>query len=234
MLIAGRLVRCAASSLVTVSVLLLVAPVSPMNAQEPANAASPKPDDEGFIPLWNGRDFTDFEIIPEGAGSWSVADGVIKCTGKPNGYIATKKKYRNYILRAEIRYPDQPGNSGFLIHVTQPHRVWPQAIEVQGMYNPGGRYPLSNNLGTIFPIRPATGGRYELNPEIHQKALKPHNEWNAMEIVVNEGKVTTILNGVKVAEATEPFSLVEGQIAFQSEGSPVEFRNLRIKETGKN
>ncbi|MEX0718974.1 MAG: DUF1080 domain-containing protein [Planctomycetaceae bacterium] len=196
--------------------------------------ADDKPNDDGFVPLWNGKDFADFEIVPEnGAQSWSVADGVIQCTGKPNGYIATKKKYRNYVLKIDIRYPEQAGNSGFLIHVTPPHKVWPHAVEVQGMYNPGGRYPLTNSLGTIFPISPAKGGRYELDPEIHQKAIKPHDQWNSMEIVVNEGKITAILNGVKVAEATEPFSLVEGQIAFQSEGSPVEFRNLRIKETGK-
>ncbi|MEX0702285.1 MAG: DUF1080 domain-containing protein [Planctomycetales bacterium] len=189
--------------------------------------------EDGFVPLWNGKDFADFDIFPEGVDSWSVAEGIIKCTGKPNGYIATKKKYRNYVLKVDVRYPEQAGNTGFLIHVTQPHKVWPQAIEVQGFYNTGGKYPLTNSLGTIFPIAPAKGGRYELNPDIHQKALKPHDQWNSIEIVVHEGKIASILNGVKVAEATEPFSLVEGQIAFQSEGSPVEFRNLRIKETRK-
>ena len=30
---------------------------------------------------------------------WSIKDGTIICTGKPNGYIVTEKEYGDYILK---------------------------------------------------------------------------------------------------------------------------------------
>ena len=81
-----------------------------------AVAADDKKDDEGFTPLFNGKDLTGWktvldpkkkDVTPEDI--WSVKDGVIVCTGKVNGYLYTEKSFKNYILRYYWRYkrPDQ-------------------------------------------------------------------------------------------------------------------------------
>ena len=53
--------------------------------------------------LWNGTDFTGFELFVPGDSVdvndvWSVKDGVIHCTGVPNGYFRTEAEYSNYTL----------------------------------------------------------------------------------------------------------------------------------------
>jgi hypothetical protein len=179
----------------------------------------------GFKPLGNGKDMSDFTLVigknvVKKSDTWTVEDGVIKCKGKPNGYFATKKSYRNYVLRFDFRYPEKAGNSGFLINITGEHKTWPKCIEVQGQYN---------NVCMIFPISGAKGKRPPVATAARNKVRKPHTEWNSVEIVVKDGAITSMLNGTKVCES-EPYDLKEGPIGFQSEGTPIEFRNLRIKE----
>jgi hypothetical protein len=176
--------------------------------------------EEGFKPLWNGKDLSDFGIVGTPASTWSVEDRVIQCTGKPHGYIYTKKSYTNYILRLDMRYPKKAGNSGFLIHITGKHKVFPKCIEVQGHY--GG-------LCSIFPIGGAKGPRPKADSAARKKAIKPHDQWNSIEIIVKNGAITAFINGTKISQS-EPYELKEGPIGFQSEGAPIEFRNLRIKE----
>jgi hypothetical protein len=36
--------------------------------------------------------------------AWVVKDGMIWCAGKPNGFLRSKKVYKNYIFRAEWRF----------------------------------------------------------------------------------------------------------------------------------
>ena len=41
--------------------------------------------DDGFIPLFNGRDLSGWVNANCAPETWSVRDGVIHCTGKPTG-----------------------------------------------------------------------------------------------------------------------------------------------------
>ena len=61
-----------------------------------------RPDDNG-TPLFNGKDLSGWTAVLQDEGAdpkatWSVADGVLHCTGKPAGYIRTDKPYRDYKL----------------------------------------------------------------------------------------------------------------------------------------
>ena len=53
----------------------------------------------GFRPLFNGRDMEGFQFVGAPASTWKVADGVIVCAGRPNGYFVTARPYHNYVLR---------------------------------------------------------------------------------------------------------------------------------------
>jgi hypothetical protein len=58
-------------------------------------------------------------------------------------------------------------------------------------------------------------------------AEKPAGEWNLYEITMHGGRVLLKINGVVVNEGTGADE-APGKIALQSEGAPVEFRNIRL------
>jgi hypothetical protein len=60
-------------------------------------------------------------------------------------------------------------------------------------------------------------------------AEKPNGEWNTIEIIVRDGKITHRLNGVLVNEGSDP-SIKEGHIILQSEGAELYYKNVKIKE----
>lgn len=161
----------------------------------------------------------DFIVAFGDAKSWKMNDGVIECSGKPNGYICTKKSYSNYVLTLEIRYPEQAGNTGVLNYISGKHKIWPACVEVQGHYN---------RLAQIFAMGGAKGPRNNGDAAARKKARKPHTEWNKFEITSKNGVISAKLNGVFIGKSG-PYLVHKGPIGFQSEGAPVHFRNIRIK-----
>lgn len=195
-------------------------------------AATAADDDKDFTPIFNGKDFSGLKLILQSKDAdptktWSVKDGVIECTGKPNGYFATEKPYKNYHLKFEVRYVRPKdltddakfgGNSGVLIHITGDHKVWPKCIEAQGM---------NKDMGNLFAIGGAKGS-FKKDAEAQKKAIKPVGEWNLYEIISKDGELTTKINGIQVS--TGKGELTEGPIGWQSEGAEIHFKNIKIKE----
>jgi len=58
---------------------------------------------QGFVPLFNGRDFTGWDITPD-MGAWTVENGEIRCKGKPGTpyLIRTVREYENFEFTAEF------------------------------------------------------------------------------------------------------------------------------------
>src|SRR5689334_23915398 len=87
------------------------------------------------VALFDGKDLAGWvQFLPDHADpakTWSVQDGVIRCTGQPVGYLRTEKTFKNYFLVVEWRWPEQPGNSGVLLHMQREDKVWPYSIEAQ-------------------------------------------------------------------------------------------------------
>ena len=99
------------------------------------------------IDLWNGKDFSGWKLfVPDAAVDvktvWMVKDGLLHCTGIPNGYIRTENDYSNYKLTVEWRWPGEVGNSGVLLHMSEPDVVWPKSIEAQLMSENAGDFWL--------------------------------------------------------------------------------------------
>jgi hypothetical protein len=203
--------RCAILSAMLAGLVLLA----------PAPAADEK--DEGFTPLFNGKDFKGwkFELGKKGAEpekTFTVKDGVIVVSGEPAGYFYTDKSYKNYVLRFDWQYPKKSGNSGVLVHIQEPHTVWPKCVEVQGHHQ---------SHGHIFAIQGAKG-KFTTDTEAQKKAIKGVGEWNTTEITCKDGEITSKVNGVQVS--TGKGDVTEGPFGFQSEGVELLFRNIRIKE----
>jgi hypothetical protein len=215
-----------ATMLIRRSLLAVVGLASILTLSLVSNAPTAE---EGFVKLFNGKDMTGFGFEPPQLKEViRVEDGVIIVPGKPNGYFYTEKSYRNYVLRFDWRYkrpadlkPGEdekfPGNSGCLVHIQLPHRVWPRCVEVQGM---------NRDHGNIFAIGGAKG-KFKKDAAAQKKAIKPVGEWNTTEITSKDGHLSSKVNGIPVSEGES--ELREGPIGWQSEGAEIHFRNIEIK-----
>src|ERR1700689_4637415 len=68
---------------------------------------SPSKKSEG-VDLFNGKDFSGWTFfmrsnsVPE--KTWSITNGIIHCTGRPNGFMRTEKSFHDYKLTVEWRF----------------------------------------------------------------------------------------------------------------------------------
>jgi hypothetical protein len=177
--------------------------------------------------LYNGKDFTGWKLFLPGDAdvtkTWSIENGIIKCTGAPAGYLRTEKTYRDYKLTIEWRFI-KAGNTGVLLHMSLPDKVWPKSIECQGM---------SQNQGDFWVIDGTTFNEHT-NKENRRVAKKgghnenPIGEWNTYEIVCKGDTIRPYVNGKLMNEATG-CSVTSGHICIQSEGSEIEIRKVFLE-----
>jgi hypothetical protein len=185
------------------------------------------------VKLFNGNDLAGWSFrAPDPQAkmedTFSVHDGVLRCTGKPAGYLKTEKKYANYMLKLEWRWPEgsRPGNNGVLVRILPDehfhNNVWPKCVEAQlanrsaGDIFTIGQFPLKGD-----PAR--TRGRY--TAKAHESNEKPPGEWNSYEIILKGENLTLKVNGEVQNEATGVLEEA-GPIGLQSEGAPIEYRNI--------
>ena len=179
-------------------------------------------------------------------------DGVIACTGKPVGVIRTQKEFTNFELVVEWRHLKKGGNSGVFLwtipesitELEQGKGRLPQGIEVQvldlgfkELYEQGGKrkgdwftchgdvFPVGKAKMTPFPPTSPNGQRSFPSKE----TTKGVGEWNHYYIRAINGEVRLWVNGTEVSGGTgcDPTT---GYLCLESEGSPSEFRHLRIRE----
>jgi hypothetical protein len=181
----------------------------------------------GFQSLMPKVDVTELWII-EGtpASSWRVEDNMIRCTGKPNGFLRSKKVYRNYVFRAEWRFqtegwtgsPEKWPNAGFFINAGPVDRTWPIGHEVQGYFG---------EAGSLFGVRGGKVSGAKRGDFVKERI--PFGGWDRYEITQRDGRIQVVLNRKLVNEGydAEP---AQGNICLQSEGWPVDYRSVEIKE----
>jgi len=187
------------------------------------------------IMLWNGKDFSGWKLYVADENLnvndiWSVRDGVVHCKGKPNGYMRTKDKYANYRLHLEWRWPDEPTNSGVLLHASGEDQVWPKCIECQLKAGSAGDLVLMGGAGITIDGKDMQNleRRFVVIPKKKQSSEKPAGKWNTYEIYCGNDTIRCYVNGVLQNEGTAS-TITTGWICLQSEGSPIEFRNIYIK-----
>src|SRR5262245_48100189 len=144
--------------------------------------------DEGFKPLFNGKDLTGWKIFLKKDDKGDpdkaivVKDGEIQVSGSPFGYLYSDKPFKNYVVRYSWTYPkDQPEktsmNSGLLVNIQEPHKIWPKSVEPQGRYSDHGKL--------FFPGFGKDDKREEkFDAAAQKKALKASHEWNTTEATV--------------------------------------------------
>ncbi len=174
------------------------------------------------IRLFNGKDLKDWTFSSDqNKQAWGVKGNVMTNTGNPRGYIRTQKDYTNYVLRLQLRHLDK-GNSGVLLRMIGPDKVWPRSIEAQGQFHAMGdiwnidKFPMETDQAR-------TRGRH--TRKMHDTNEKDVGGWNEYEIFLNKGDLKLIVNGLTQNIAKKCME-TPGKICLQSEGSPTEFRNI--------
>lgn len=186
------------------------------------------------IKLFNGKDLTGWKIWlgepdADPAKTFAVKDGVIHDSGKPAGYIITDKEYDNYVLKLEWRFPEKGGNSGVFVHVVGEDMIWPKGVEAQLQSGAAGDFWLVGGAQLeIDPARQDKGTpRHYYRMKTEKEVEKPLGEWNQYEITCKDGTIDLVVNGQLVNKGTNS-ELRKGKILLQSEGTPIEFRNIEL------
>jgi hypothetical protein len=183
--------------------------------------------EEGFAPLFNGKDLTGWE---GDAKLWRVEDGMLigRSPGiQYNDFLATTKTYGDFVLRFQVRLVEDKGNSGVQF---RSKRVPPPSHEVSGYQAdiaPGW-------WGKLYDESRRNRVLAGPKDEDIKKLLKP-GDWNDYEVAAIGNKIELSINGVTTARYTEENGEIarEGIIATQIHGGgpmEVQFRNIRIKE----
>lgn len=173
----------------------------------------------------------DFEVFngkskaPVEGENWTESKGTISCQGQPRGYLYTREELGNCTIRLEFRFPEsaeknENPNTGFLFYITGENRVWPKCLEVQGKFAEMAHIK-SNSKEITLDVTD--------DPQAREQARRPVGEWNAIEVVCKDGALTSVLNGTPIASC-KPSAFKQGHFGLQSEGNPVEFRNIRVQK----
>jgi len=170
---------------------------------------------------------SDFTAFQADDGTWTSEGGMLICSGVPKGYLYSKKIFENLTLRGEFQFvlteeqmkQVEKANTGIMLAIQEPHRIWPVSLEVQGRYDLMGSI---NANGGIPPLMVSDA------PDVRERVRLPADQWNSLEITVKDGAVTSRLNG-EIVCTSQPTDLKSGPIGLQAEGYVVRFRNLRIR-----
>ena len=196
---------------------------------------SPEEEKEGFNVLFDGTN------MYEWAGNtvdYTSQDGTISLVPSrgSGGNLYTKKEYGNFIFRFEFQLTPS-ANNGLGIRTPMEGDAAYVGMELQIIDN---EHPVYKNLqeyqyhGSVYGVIPAKRG-----------FLKPTGEWNYQEVIADGDHIKITLNGEvildgNIREAAKDGTIdgkkhpglfnEKGHIGFLGHGSPVKFRNIRIKE----
>ena len=189
-----------------------------------------------FVDLFNGRDLSGWVNVNCAPETWSWRDGVVHCTGQPTGALRTERQYENFILELEWRHLKSAGNAGIFIWaspIAAPGVPFLRAIEVQVLDHGYGKSDWYTTHGDVFPIHGSTmkpfGRHNGMRSFPSEERGKGSPEWNHYRIVGRNGVLRLSVNGKEVSGG-EQCVWRRGYLGLESEGSPVEFRNVRIQE----
>ena len=193
---------------------------------------------EKKIELFNGQDLDNWNIIVDNEDGepkdlFYVEDGLMNTIGDPFGYIRTKESYSNYKLHLEWRWTEEPSNSGVLLNVQGPELIFPHCVEAQLMHAKAGDFVLMGK-GAAITVKDSTylvtseERRYLAIPKFEESSENPAGEWNSYDITSRDGILELYVNGVLQNKGTG-MTLTEGNIALQSEGGPMQFRNIYLQ-----
>jgi hypothetical protein len=206
---------------------------------------------DGTGPGWRTMGEKDFVNVNGRPDTWSWKGDLLNCTGVPIGVMRTQQVFTNFELVLEWRHLRAGGNSGVFVWVPEealkdlkPDTLPQNGIEVQALDHgfteqyekrTGKKGDWFTTNGDVFAV-----GKSKMNPfsptspngsrSFPRKQLsKGVGEWNYYYVRAINGEVRLWVNGEEVSggNGCEPRT---GYLCLEAEGSPIEFKNIRIRE----
>jgi hypothetical protein len=168
------------------------------------------------IELFNGKDLSGWKPQHEKSNNgWDAKDGLL-VNAKPGNNLMTERKFDDFQLHAEFRYP-KGSNSGIYLRGRY-------EVQIEDDY---GMEPDSHLIGGVYGfLTPST------NP------CKKPGEWQEMDITLVGRTLTILFNGERIIDrqsipgitggALDSDEAAPGPILLQGDHGPIEFRNLRL------
>jgi putative heme-binding domain-containing protein len=205
----------------------------------------------GEGPGWVKLTGDDFVNVNCHADTWRWEDGHAYCTGRPTGVIRYREPLTNFELSLEWMHKKNAGNSGVFVWATPksiinlangrgrlPHGIEVQVLDLgykefyEAHYKKKGDWFTSH--GDVFPVGPikmkpfppvAPNGRRSFPSKETTLGI---NQWNHYYVRAIDGEVRLWVNGTEVSGG-DNISPAFGFLCLESEGAPIEFKNLRLR-----
>ena len=212
---------------------------------------APKAFIDGTGPGWVTLAEADFAAVNCEPQTWTWKGDFVSCTGLPVGVIRSQKKYTNFELVVQWKHLSFAGNSGVFVWAAEesltdlkPGTLPRGGIEVQVLDHGyaekyekqtgkkpdwfttnGDVFPVGTSKMKPFPPVSPRGDRSFPSKELS----KGMGEWNHYYVRAINGEVRLWVNGEEVSGGSG-CTPSTGYLCLESEGAPVEFKNLRIRE----
>jgi hypothetical protein len=205
-------------------------------------APAPQQTDDGFVPLFDGKDLSQWKV-PEGDnGHWKIVDGVIDYDARSEAPgskdLVSKREFGDFVLKMDWRIKETP-----FVNPNIPY-VLPDGTHARGVDGKELKLALPDSDSGVFlrdmrgksqvniwcwPIGSGEVYGYRMDrtmpPAVRagvtpkHQADRPVGEWNAFEITLKGDRLTVVLNGSTVIENAQlPGIPASGPIALQHHG----------------
>ena len=164
------------------------------------------------IRLFSGTDLAGWHVVG-GPNQWRAENGILRNT-RSGGNLVTDRKFTDFKLRLEFRYP-RGSNSG--VYLRGRHEV--QIVDSVGVE------PTSDLLGAVYGFLPPS-----------ELAARKPGEWQSLEITLLGRMVTVVANGRTVicnreipgitGGALDSNEGAPGPLMIQGDHGPIEFRTI--------
>jgi hypothetical protein len=236
--------------IILVSLLSALISTIPLSAEP---SLTPRAFVDGEGPGWRSLGPNDFKTVNSAQDTWTWSANGLHCTGLPISVLSTAKEFVNFEMIVEWKHLRVAGNSGVFVWVT-PASIdklaavgapgLPDGIEVQILdhgftdeyktRNPGKPTDWFTTNGDMFAVRTKLTPFPPLSPNgsrsfPRRQLSRGAGEWNHYYIRAINGEIRLWVNGEEVSGGTGAVP-AKGFLCLESEGSPIHFRTLRVRE----
>jgi len=172
----------------------------------------------GWVDIWTDGGSKGWAMA--GPGQFRVEDDTLVAEGGMGLYWFTQDSYKDFTLSLEWKVTDPSNNSGVFVRFPDPGDDPWVAVNKGYELQICDSADAKHNTGSVYSFKGST-----------HVPTKPVGEWNHYEITVIGQQYTLRVNGQLVNEFTGERS-AEGYVGLQNhdDGSPVAFRNIRVRE----
>ncbi|MCR4415925.1 MAG: DUF1080 domain-containing protein [Thermoguttaceae bacterium] len=197
---------------------------------------------EGFVSLFNGKDFSGWKV-PEGdGGHWKVVDGAIdydaQSEAKGDKSLWSQREFGDFVLRVDWRIKETPYVNPRVFYIL------PDGTHARDIHGKEHRFALPDSDSGVmlrgsgknqvniwcWPIGSGEFYGYRTDPKMppevraavtpRTQADNPVGRWNRFEITMRGEVVSVVLNGKTVIDkARLPGVAPRGPIGFQHHGA---------------